>query len=276
MTVHTTRFNQGMRPLGSPSTSPTIKGAAPRLLRESRVIVSSVFGILARAPSKSPKPRRLTGPMAFYEISEGAHGSCAICRDEFTGLDLVMKVNQCDHIMHDRCSEEWFGSKSACICQDPSHLSSTAFGSSTPGSNRESPKPKVYPRERMFPLRKSIEDTVPPEPSPSPVSSPFTETTEYQLDASPLRLSVESNLGGFGMQPSLSQEDSEGILQSLNSIQKQLFQMQRQLNMALANVQDITQKIQRGRQVTTASDLRRSVDDFVITSFDGKPVRFDS
>lgn len=264
MTVHTTNhrsvaFNRGVRPLQSPSSSPPIKATAPRSVKD------SVFGILART---SPKPRTLSGPMAFYEISEGAHSSCVICREDFTGLDLVMKVNRCGHILHDRCSEEWFARKTACVCQ--SDLSSTALGSSAPVSSPESPKPLM--RERRFPSRKTVEDNIPPppEPSPSPVSSPFTETSEYRLDSSPFGL----HTGEFDMQRSLS-ADEDDTLHSIHAIQNQLFQMQRQLNRALANVQELTQKVQRIKHGRQGLNLRRSIEDFVITSFDGIPVRFD-
>ena len=196
--------------------------------------------------------------MSWYEVSEET-GSCALCRLDFSGLDLVMKVASCGHVMHDRCSEEWFGNKTACICQEPSILSSTAFGSATT-SARDSPR---LCRQGARKHNEAVLPPPPPEPSPSPVSSPFSESSEFRFEPSPL----QSLRGPVGTLP------TDDVVNALSLLQDQLFAMQRQLSAALAHVQDLTQQVaRRGRQVP---DFRRSTDDLVIASFDGKPLRFD-
>ncbi len=125
----------------------------------------------------------------------------------------------------------------------------------------------------------------PPEPSPSPVSSAFTITPGHSCSElrfpSPLGLSLES-VGRFFPRPPCNQDSA--ILDSLAALQNQLFALQDQLNAAVNHVQDLTQHVllSRGKSDDSHRGATRpphgdgaESENFVITSFDGKAVRFN-
>ena len=39
---------------------------------------------------------------------------CSICREVFTGRDIIRTLNNCDHFFHQRCIDEWLISNNTC------------------------------------------------------------------------------------------------------------------------------------------------------------------
>ena len=53
-----------------------------------------------------------------YSNLDTDYQSCSICRENFTGSDVVRKINSCNHIFHISCIDIWFESNITCpVCR---------------------------------------------------------------------------------------------------------------------------------------------------------------
>ena len=119
-------------------------------------------GLSQRYPSSV-----MSGPRSWYEVDgsgglgdDGSVSSCGMCDLIFEGLDLVMTFDVCGHSMHDRCSDQW-------LARNNRHCPVCRNTQSSINNNKPitSSSPVIYPV-----------------PSPSPVSSAFTETPFSSMD----------------------------------------------------------------------------------------------
>ncbi len=182
-----------------------------------------------------------------------------MCDLIFEGLDLVMTFDTCGHSMHDPCSDQWLArnNKHCPICR----------------STQSTERPTRFVSKSSTAKSPAVITT--PNPSPSPVSSPFTETPFSSIDHSllpPINVTA----------PTLSYGD---VVSSLAELQRHLFTLQQQVQTAFAHVQDLTQQLMfsdrfkelrqaddRSGTSRTLADSRKSIENLVITSFDGKPL----